>query len=66
MPSTSFGPLLLFTGLIESSFPYFFIHFICSTKIKTEALQIENEQDSKANIYALTAAFTFIFPLLGL
>jgi len=33
-----------------------FIHFICSTKIKTEALQIENEQDSKANIYALTAA----------
>ena len=31
-----------------------FIHFICSTKIKTEALQIENEQDSKANIYALT------------
>ena len=34
----------------------FFIHFICSTKIKTGALQIENEQDSKAHIYALTAA----------
>ena len=35
-----------------------FIHFICSTKIKTVALQIENEQDSKAHIYALTAALT--------
>ena len=30
-----------------------FIHFICSTKIKTVALQIANEQDSKAHIYAL-------------
>ena len=35
-----------------------FIHFICSTKIKTVALQIENERDSKAHIYALTAALT--------
>jgi len=35
-----------------------FIHFICSTKIKTVPLQIENEQDSKAHIYALTAALT--------
>ena len=43
---------------INYSFIHLFIHFICSTKIKTEALQIENEQDSKANIYALTAALT--------
>jgi len=39
-----------------NQFIHSFIHFICSTKIKTVALQTENEQDSEAHIYALTAA----------
>ena len=43
---------------IRLFFIHSFIHFICSTKIKTVALQTENEQDSEAHIYALTAALT--------
>jgi len=42
-----------------------FIHFICSTKIKTVALQIENEQDRKAHIYALTAALMLMLHLMN-